>query len=547
MVRQKVFSRRATGLVREIAPHQAFIYNLMAVGLIGFTEAVLFSYIPAVLPGADVGVGIITTVLAAIPFYAAVAMLASSMPRAGGDYVWQSRILHPMIGFGATFSAWTVWQWFFGAFLGEVMVTLGFQPFFALLGQTTGNASYIALASSLEEPNTIFLVTSVILILGLLVGVAGVRFYVRLQYVLLLGALASLLTLFGLLVTHTHHDFISSFNSYMAPIVGPNAYQNITQTAANSGTTLIQPFSLANTISVWAVAWLSLGYAAWSIYNLSEIKLARVFKLQLFQIVGAYLAVGALWAVTWYAYANVVGLDFIRALNGLWFGSNPGPVNAILNIVPNPFFPYIGSLLTRNPVIFGIILLGAVLGYFQVVIIIYFSSTRILTAASLDRVLPERVGYVSPKYSSPIVALITSFIGSEIWLYFVTYQFPAVGSYVATAGFGTEIAYVLLCLTAILFPFRLKRVYRLSPISKYKIGGIPLISILGTLGLIFNLYLAYEYVAGPNLFLTYPLLQSDIFVIVLFVACLLIYPISRYVRRRNGIDVGTAFKEIPPE
>ena len=547
MNEHRVFSRRATGLAREIAPHQAFIYNLMAVGLIGFTEAVLFSYAPAILPGANIGLGIITTVLAAIPFYAAVAMLASSMPRAGGDYVWQSRVLHPIIGFGAAFSAWTVWQWFFAAFLGEVMVTLGFQPFFALLGQITGNAGYVVLALGLEEPNTIFLVTSLILILGLIVATVGVRFYVRLQYILLVGALASLVTLIGLLLTHTHQDFVYSFNTYMSPILGSNAYQNVTQAAVKNGISLNPQFSWFNSITLWAIAWLSLGYAFWSVYNSSEIKLARVFRLQLFQIVGAYLVIGAIWALTWYAYSNVVGEDFIRAFNGLWFSSNPGPVNAVLNVVPNPFFPYVGSLLTRNPFIFGVILLGAVLGYFQVVIIVYFASTRILMASSLDRILPGPVGYVSPKYNSPIGALVISFVGSEVWLYFVTYQFSAIGSYVATAGFGTEIAYVFLCLTAILFPYRLRRVYASSPVAKYRVGRVPLISILGVLALVFNLFLTYEYVAGPNLFLTYPLLQSDEFVIGLFLACLAIYPISRLVRRRKGIDVSLAFKEIPPE
>ncbi len=543
----RVFSRRATGLAREIAPHHAFIYNMMAVGLIGFTEAVLFSYAPAVLPGADVGIGIVTTVLAAIPFYVAVAMLACSMPRAGGDYVWQSRVLSPLIGFGATFSAWTVWQWFFAAFLGEVMVTLGFQPFFALLAQTTGSQGYAALALNLAEPNTIFLITTIILILGLLVGVAGIRFYVRLQYVLFAGALASLLTLLGLLVTHTHQDFVNSFNSYMAPIIGPNPYQTIIQAGSTSGLSLSPPFSWANTMTLWAIAWLSLGYSSWSIYNSSEIKLANRFRPQVFQIIGAYIAIGAIWAVTWYAYSNVVGLDFIRAFNGLWFSSNPGPVNSVLAITPNPFFPYIGSLLTKDPFIFGVILLGAVLGYFQVVIIIYFASTRILMAASLDRVLPDRIGHVSAKYSSPSTALIVSFLGCEVWLYFVTYQFPAIGPYVASAGFGTEVAYIFLCLTAIIFPYRLRHVYELSPIAKYRLGKVPLISILGVLALIFNLYLTYQYVAGPNLFLTYPLLQSDEFVAALFIVCLMIYPISRMIRRRQGIDIGAAFIQIPPE
>ena len=550
MAEEKVFVRETTGLVRAMSPHHAFIYNMMAVGLTGFTEAVLFSYGPAVLPGADVGLGIITTVLAAVPFYIVVSMLASSMPRAGGDYVWQSRVINPAVGFAAAFSAWTVWQWFFSAFLGSVMVTLGFQPFLAELGQITGNETYTLLAADLQTPAATFAVTTLIILLGLLVAARGVRFYVKLQYVLFGGALLSLLTMIGLLVTNTHQGFVNSFNSAMMSYnqtVGSNAYQSVINAAQGAGVALGQKFSAYNTITLWAIAWLSLGYAAWSIYSLGEIKRADNFRLQLFQIVGSYLAIGVLWAVTWYAYSATVGVEFIRAFNGLWFGNNPGPVGFVLNVVPDPFFPYIISLLTTNPALLALIFVGMVMGIFQVVLIIYFASTRIMLGAAMDRVLPSRVASVNLRSGAPLTALLVSFVGSEVWLYFVVYQFSAIGSYVATAGFGTEIAYLLICVTAIIFPFRLRGVYESSPVSRYRLGRVPAISVMGILALVFNLFLAYEYVAGPNLFLTYPLLQSDEFVLGLFVVCLLFYLLAKAVRKRQGIDPSLSYRQIPPD
>ncbi|HEV2226169.1 MAG TPA: amino acid permease [Nitrososphaerales archaeon] len=547
MGEQKAFARESTGLVRAMSPHHVFIYNMMAVGLTGFTEAVLFSYAPGVLPGGDIGIGIITTVLAAIPFYLVVSMLAASMPRAGGDYVWQSRIISPAIGFAATFSAWTVWQWFFGAFLGSVMVTLGLQPFLALLGQATGSQSYSSLAVALESPNATFVITTVILVLGFLITMRGMRFYVRLQYILFGAALLSLLTMIGLLLTHTHQQFVSSFDAAMLPVIGPNAYQNITSSAVASGVLVSPAFSASDTVVLWAIVWLSMGYAAWSIYNLGEIKRAGSLKLQLFEVVGSLLAIGSLWAVTWYAYSGTVGVGFIRAFNGLWFSGNPGPVSALLGVVPDPFFPYIVSLLTTNPVLLTMIFLGMIFGIFQVVLIIYFASTRIMLAAGMDRVLPARVASVSTSSGAPLATPLIALVGSEVWLYFVVYQFNSIGSYVATAGFGTEIAYLLLCATAIVYPLRRRESYDSSPISRFRVGRLPAISVLGTLALLFNLFLTYEYVAGPNLFLTYPLLQSDEFVIGLFVACLLIYYASRALRKRQGIDLGLSYRELPPE
>src|ERR1700722_296321 len=146
---KKIFSRDASGLVREIAPHQAFIYNFMAIGLYTTAWVTLFSiaYSGDFL-GANVGLAILFMVAAAIPFYVCTSMLASALPRAGGDYVWQSRILHPAIGFAVTLSAWTIWQWYFASYFGNLVVTLGLQPWLALMG-STGNTSYQNLSTTL--------------------------------------------------------------------------------------------------------------------------------------------------------------------------------------------------------------------------------------------------------------------------------------------------------------------------------------------------------------------------------------------------------------
>ena len=72
-------------------------------------------------------------------------------------------------------------------------------------------------------------------------------------------------------------------------------------------------------------------------------------------------------------------------------------------------------------------------------------------------------------------------------------------SYFDTAGLATQIAYVLISVTAILFPFRKKQIYEASPAAKYKIGGFPVLSIAGILALIFNLFIAYIFIDGPLL------------------------------------------------
>ena len=85
------------------------------------------------LPGADLVTATIISLILNIPVLIMMALLASSMPRTGGDYVWVSRILSPPLAlisnFGAALSAMigaTFWARYFPVFaLGPILVTLG--------------------------------------------------------------------------------------------------------------------------------------------------------------------------------------------------------------------------------------------------------------------------------------------------------------------------------------------------------------------------------------------------------------------------------------
>ncbi|MDG6994520.1 MAG: amino acid permease [Nitrososphaerota archaeon] len=560
---QKIFSRDSSGLVHAIAPHQAFIYNFMAIGFYGFTWATLFSvgYTQSFL-GANIGLAIVLMAISAIPFYLSTSMLSSAMPRSGGDYVWQSRVLHPSIGFAATFSSWTVWQWYFASFLGTVISTLGLQPLFALLGQQTGNAYYVNVASALaagfsqENNNLVFEVTTLIIILGFAVAALGMRFYVRLQYILFAGSGISALTLLGVLATTSHAQFVSKFNNFVAPLVAAGNQSQVSSSAvaaaggyyqyiintANLGTS---PFSLYSTLLLWGIIWISFGYAFWSIYNLSEIKRAGDLKSQAWMQVGSSLVFAIFLLALWYLLENVIGIKFLQSFFTLY--NNFDPSTNPLAFFYTPYYPALVSSISSSPIVWYIILGGLTLGIFQVILIVYFASTRIMLAASLDRVLPEKFSYVNPRTHSPLVALIVSAIGCEAFLYLIIY-YTTFTSYFSTAGLATQIAYILISITAIIFPFRKKAIFEASPAGKYKVGGFPVLSIMGVLSLIVNLFIAWIFVAGPPLgFLSISSVSSIAFVIGIFVACFVIYAIAWGVRKSQRIDLSLSFSEIPPE
>jgi basic amino acid/polyamine antiporter, APA family len=537
----------------------------MAIGFYGFTWATLFSvgYTSSFL-GANVGLAILLMAISAIPFYLSTSMLSTAMPRAGGDYVWQSRVLHPSLAFASTFSAWTVWQWYFASFLGVVITTVGFQPLYALLGLTnTGDANFAAtLAAGYGQiDNTpVFIITTAVILLGFLVAALGIRFYVRLQYLLFAGNAVSAFTLLAVLASTSHAQFISRLNSFAMPLVQAgnqslvsstnvtNAggyYQYVLNTAANQGIATSAPFSLGNTLLLFGIIWISFGYAFWSIYNLGEIKKAGNLKNQSVMQIGCSLVFAVFLLALWFLIEHVIGLPFLHAFYQLY--GNGDPSTNPLAFLYTPYYPAIVASLSSNPTVWYLILALSSLGFFQVILIVYFASTRIMLAASLDRVLPDRLSYVTSRTHSPIVALIVSAIGCEAFLYLIVYYQPLT-SYFSTAGLATQIAYILISVTAIIFPFRKKQIFDASPASKYKIGGFPVLSLAGVLALIVNLYIAGIFIAGPPLgFLSVYTASSFEFVIGIFLICFIIYWIAFAARRSQRIDLSLSFAEIPPE
>ena len=560
---EKIFSRDATGLVRNISSHQAFIYNFMAIGLYGFTWATLFSvgYTQTFL-GANIGLAIVLMAISAIPFYISTSMLSSAMPRSGGDYVWQSRVLHPSIGFASTFSAWTVWQWYFASFLGTVITTLGLQPLVALLGKSTGNLYYVNLASTLaagfsQEQNTaVFEVTTLIIILGFAVAALGMHFYVRLQYVLFGGSAISALTLLGVLASTSHAQFVSRFNSFVTPLIAAGNQSQVSSNAVaaaggyyqyiiNTASLNSSHFSLYNTLLLFGIIWISFGYAFWSVYNLSEIRRAGELKSQAWMQVGSSLAFAVFLLILWYLLESVVGIKFLQSFFTLYNNSNPS--TNPLGLLYTPYYPALVASISSSPIVWFIILVGLTFGIFQVILIVYFASTRIQLAASLDRVLPEKLSYVNPRVHSPLIALIVSAIGCEAFLYLIIYQYRFT-SYFSTAGLATQIAYILISITAIVFPFRKRIIFEASPAGRYKVGGFPLLSIMGLLALAVNLFIASIFIFGPPLgFLSVSTTSSIVFVIGIFLACLFVYVIAWMIRKSQKIDLRLSFSEIPPE
>src|SRR3954465_6511435 len=92
-----LFLRNATGLVKGWSGFDAFAYSFMSVNLVClgmFYSLAIFAYVPE---GSAI-TSILLTGLAMTAMCVAYAGLIAVMPRAGGDYVWQTRVLDGIPG-----------------------------------------------------------------------------------------------------------------------------------------------------------------------------------------------------------------------------------------------------------------------------------------------------------------------------------------------------------------------------------------------------------------------------------------------------------------
>jgi len=194
----EVFTRKASGLVRVMSPYSAFIYNILTMGLI-FPWTYLWA--PGALPGGNMVWGILLAMLFQIPVALSIVWLSTALPRSGGDYVFQSRVLGGGLGFTAVMSGFVIWilQWV--ALSGWLLAYLGFAPLFLGLGATLGSSG-LSNAGVWFTTGTGIIVTSIAnaaLSAGILVS--GFKYYVRFQYVMFYGTLAAFAVMFVVLFT----------------------------------------------------------------------------------------------------------------------------------------------------------------------------------------------------------------------------------------------------------------------------------------------------------------------------------------------------------
>ena len=537
----KVFVRKSTGLVRVGSLLDGITFNVGYQGagpLFGLIFCVVYSYVA--LPGVEPISALSLAVLFGVFVWLAFSIIISNMPRSGGDYVVNSRLLHPVIGFTCTFMTIVV-DIIAISMMTAMMINFAMGPPIAAAGWLLKNDALYNLGVLLQNPDIVFVIGIIFIGILTLINLSGIRNSFRVIAGSTIIAFISFFVGMAALAMRTEKDFISIYNSYMSPFTGtPDPYHEVIAEAATLGFT-VQPY---NIIHILAGAAMVLMYInIWSAHGTSfmagEMKRADSFKRQIAMTGGGNLALMIPLIFMTFFINRVVGKEFLSAVtyafySGLSFPVYPYPTLFITMLLPPTiavFFSFT-CFLWAIPYCMGC----------------FCTLTRRIFAWSFDRLLPEKLAEVSERFHTPIYSILLIFVLSIIIYPIVVYAGQLLAIYSVLCLLYLLGAVVVPSISCALFPFRKKEQYKGSPISKYDIGKVPFATIIGILSAGVALWVAYVFWAWRDVLMAgWTDLQIVLSQVIVVIVGLGLYYIIYSYRKRQGIDLSIVFKEIPPE
>jgi amino acid transporter len=528
----KVFVRESTGLVKNVGFFDSIALNMsnMSVGaLLGVIG--ISGLVPMSSSQSTAGVNLVLlsviAFLVSFPQIAIYTIMSRRFPRTGGDYVWVSRVFGGPVGSVLSFMGYTLET---TAYLALIVLSTVFA-----IGSVglffTFDPNLLGLAVPSEVPGSIpwlqfavgFVIFASLIGINIVKPKAGYRLVSALTIFGFFALVLAMAVLLGAGQTGVQ-NYINSPSGAFA-INGTNTF-NIVSSQFTGGS-----FNFGNTIfllplmAAFVYPWLNAAPAV-----AGEIKGKRALKWNVpiasflvFAFLTSSLAVmyyTAGQAFTNAAYTNPT----------LVFGEPPAATS--FN------FYTLAMGVSGNSLLAWLIGIGWILANMSVLAYGIIVISRYLLAQSFDRFLPSRISSVSPRFGSPILALVVSLVLTVVLVGLAAFNYGG-GLFGGLTGlFGAILAsmiyFIFVGLAAAVHGAR-------KEVGSTKIAlilaGILNVGVFG--------FLSYQFVTYPKVWSLTSLTYG--FIILSIIAGIVIYFGSSWYNKKRGIDISLAYKELPPE
>ncbi|HYT12193.1 MAG TPA: hypothetical protein VEL12_05320 [Candidatus Nitrosopolaris sp.] len=531
---QGLFTRQSSGLVRELGIPAATGIALASVAVvntfINFNAGLtLFNQADMTLP-LLVGAGIWLVAMFAYKY------LLEAIPRAGGEYVYLSRIISPALGAMAGISICIAFTYILAA---NANFTAAYTPFMlTALGAAFNSSAISDAAGNVTSQTAVAIISVVMLLVVAAVSFVPLRRLAQVILALVGIQLLAFLVLGWILVTHSHQDFVNALATFSNH---PNAYNDILAAAAKDQI----PLGVSIGASLLAVPFMVLNYngVLYAYYVGGELK--RPGRTYLYASVISIALLVVVWTGVWLLMLNTVGLDFMQSQAKLG-ATDPTAYGAITSLQSSAGGLGYGLVLSGDPI--SKILIGIAVPSAELAVDLAFVAVvaRVMFALAFDRMLPIGLAKISERNAVPVNAIIVAVvagIGFAILAAFVN-----LSNIVANLALFVALIIVAGGVAATALPYRRPDlIMKPGQTELPKMAGIPVPSLWGAATTILALIVVILIITHPEVFGTFSVSSVGALVIVLL-AGPVIYLIARQMRlSRSSIDLRLAMRELPPE
>jgi amino acid transporter len=530
-----IFARKATGLVREIPFLDQAIFNSTSAPPVGLIIFGLFAML--VFPLSNIYVTAIVAPLLFAFVWITFALMSAAIPRLGGDYTFNSRILTPWLGLagnvGSLMSATLgagIWAVFFA--------TQGLSPAFSVIGTVTHSPRLSSWGNyfSPTHKNVTFLVAVAVIVTMSIAAARGTKIAMRLVTIMFLIGCAGLLLSFLILLFTSHSSFVSTVNS----AGGAGAYDKTVAAGAHKGLYPSESgYSAKMTLGAFYYWGVNGIWLWWGAYTVSEFKGGGRRSRQLKAMLGTGLVQSAIVAIVIIVFLHTVGYNF-------FVSSLAGNFAAAGSLVGFANYSYFAALIAGNTLVVAIIAI-AFLGWWAPGYYINAAmGQRAIAAWSFDGLLPTGLSKVNERTHTPIIAITIDAVlcigTAALYVYYTS-----INVLLALIGLFGFMPIVLVGLSAMIMKWRRPDLYAGSA-AEWRVGGIEVLPIAGALccvigAALMGLALYFHTELGLNhVYLT------AILPFAVIAGCAVWYYGARAFRsHQSGVDIALAYRTIPPD
>jgi amino acid transporter len=530
------FTRTATGLVRQVSLLQQIVFNLAATNALGL-GLVFFLSVVVLFPRANIYIAFLIAGAGSLFVWTTFALLTAAIPRIGGDFTINSRVLPPWLALGGNIGGFM--SGVFGVpIFGYFMATLALSPAFAVIGGVSGSSTLTRWSTyfSASHHTVVFITTLVVVAVMSVLSYLGTRVMMRVATAMLLIAATGWAVDMLILLFTSHSHFIRSVNS----VAGTGAYEKTVKAGASSGAYPDHGYSTKNTIGAVYYALTLCVYMYWGTYLSAELKRGGQRRRQLAAMCGGGIGNIAILLLAIFIFMRTVGYDFfISAFSGNY--TAPGSASG----VGSAGYVYFGGLVASNTALVAI-LSFAFLGWFLPPC--YANGAmchRAILTWSFHGLLPKRFSSVNDRTHTPGLAILTTAVVSiplAVWIAYSNNFFQ----YFAIAAVSAYPSLILIGITSALIKRRRPDLY-IGSAAEWRVGGVEVLPIAGLIcsfvgaAAIFLLFYFHT-----NVGLKYTT-ATAIYLGAMFAVAAAWWFGARTIQRRQGVDIGLAYKTIPPD